>query len=127
MIRNRRLTRDEYIDQATDYRDQIDAYQIIDMFQRCMRGELKLDRNQIRCGEALLDRSCAKIKTVSMAGLVPGLKDVKTLTTTELEALVVKAADGDPPETTIYGAAVEAIPSGDFIVMDAVVEDGEEQ
>lgn len=49
-------------------RQKIQASVLIDRLQKCVDGELKMDRNQLTAAIALLDRSVPKLQQIQHSG-----------------------------------------------------------
>ena len=68
-------------------RQKIQASVLIDKLQKCVDGDLKMDRNQLAAAIALLDRSVPKLQQIQHSG------DENNPLLQRIELEIVKATD----------------------------------
>ena len=68
-------------------RQKIQASVLIDKLQKCVNGDLKMDRNQLTAAIALLDRSVPKLQQIQHSG------DENNPLLQRIELEIVKATD----------------------------------
>ena len=68
-------------------RQKIQASVLIDKLQKCVDGDLKMDRNQLTAAIALLDRSVPKLQQIQHSG------DETNPLLQRIELEIVKATD----------------------------------
>ena len=68
-------------------RQKIQASVLIDKLQKCVDGDLKMDRNQLTAAIALLDRSVPKLQQIQHSG------DENNPLLQRIELEIVKATD----------------------------------